>query len=391
MNNKLNMEDLLSQITAEETLPVGGGLSPDQLSRVENKVYSALQDEPGFSKTEKITPIRTRKRHKKKMFVVLAAAIIAAFGITAGATQGVWNFDLVGFSGISTKNIDALDGSQSEIGASTTVTLMDYSQNPDGEARDVTFTITDSFGDSQQQFLEITTDYPVPADFDPEKDVIAPLGNYVTASVGADDNGGGGSGDCEVVVRDGMLVFRIAIREDSKSINNADMTLHVEDLYICKDVPVYNEELFAQPYYDGVVLLGGSWELNWTNSYEVNECVYTSDQIVELGGVEVVVDTVTISSLGLRWNGHATKDVLEEAEMDAITAALTADWVHGEEETIIITCNDGTTLDVEHGAGVGVRSNGEVEYYVSVKIADAVLEPENVESITIENIQINIQ
>lgn len=391
MNNKLNMEELLNEIFAEETLPVGGGLSADQLHRVENKVLSALQDEPGFSKTEKVTPIRKRKRHKKKMFVVLAAAIIAAFGITAGATQGAWNFDLVGFSGISTENINALDGSQSEIGATTTVTLMDYSQNPDGAARDVTFTITDSFGDSQQQFLEITTDYPVPADFDPEKDVITPLGYYVTAIVGTDDNGGGGGGDCEVVVRDGMLVFQVAIREDTKSINKADMTLHVEDLYICKDVPVYDGELTAQPYYDGVVLLGGPWELSWTNSYEVNECVYMPDQTVELGGVEVVVDTVTISNLGLRWNGHATKDVLEESEMDAIMAALTANWVRGEDETVIITCKDGTMLDIEHAAGVGITRNGEVEYYVSVIIADAVLKPENVESITIKDIQIDVQ
>lgn len=44
------------------------------------------------------------QRFKKRMLFVLAAAIIAVFGITAGAAKGAWNFDLVAFSAFRVYN-----------------------------------------------------------------------------------------------------------------------------------------------------------------------------------------------------------------------------------------------------------------------------------------------
>ena len=189
---RIDLECLINNISDEEALPLGGGLSKDQQKRIENKILAAI-----------ICEKPKKKRHKKRMLLVLAAAIIAVFGITAGAAKGAWNFDLVDFSGIRVENIDALDGSQEEIGVSTTATLLDYSENTEGVEREVTFTITDSFGASQQQFVEITTDYPVPADFDPEKDVITPRDLHGETVVENSDDICWVAGNADVVVRDG--------------------------------------------------------------------------------------------------------------------------------------------------------------------------------------------
>ena len=396
--NNLLVDDILNQICEDEVLPLGGGMSKEQRSRIEERVFAVLRTEEGFAKkgekedkTMNNTPIThekiKKKRIKKRMIFVLAAAIIATLGITAGATEGVWNFDLVAFSNISTKNIDALDGSQAEIGATTTATLLDYSRNPEGEEVDITFTITDSFGDKQQQFLEITTDYPVPEDFDSAKDQIV-LKNW-NCDVGVDLSGGG-SGEDNIIARDGVLVLQIYIREDVRALNEAQMTLNLEDMYYCKDAPVNGAGELSADFRDGNLLLEGAWTINWTNDYEVDERISHPEQIVTFGGVEIQVDEVVVSTLGVRWTGHVVKGELQETEMDAIMNDLAVDTARGEVDPVIISMKDGAIIELGHSASIGVDANGTVDYYASVTDSDNVLDPENVESITVHGIEILI-
>lgn len=398
--NKFNIEEAFSRIEDNEVLLVVGTLSDEQQKRVEEKIFTVLNKNVSISGYETVnddgseTKQKThvsRKRFRKRMSIVLAAAIIALLGLSVGAAKGVWDFGLVDFAGISAQNIDTLDGSQSEIGASTTATLIDYRKKTDGEEVEVTFTITDSFGDGQQQFLEITTNYPAPEGFEPSKDVITPGQIHWNAiEKNGIDNGGGGSYKEEVIVHDGMLVFRISIREDTKSINKADMSLYFEELYLCKDAPVKANGELDRDFRNGELLLGGSWELTWTNNYETDTNVAMSEQLIVLDGIEVQVDAIIVSELGIRWEGHTTKDDLSEIEMDSVVAAMHVDYLFGENDPITIVYDDGSTIEVEHPSGLSVEKNGEVEYYVSVKEEDIVLDPEKVKSLNFHGVEILI-
>lgn len=395
--NNLFVDDMLSQICDDEVLPLGGGMSKEQQRRIEDQVFAALHTEEGFvnksmkeDETMKNTPIThenfKKRRFKKRMIFVLAAAIIAALGITVGATEGIWNLDLVAFSKVGIENIDALDGSQSEIGATTTATLMDYSKNPEGEEVEVTFTITDSFGDKQQQFIEITTDYPVPDDFDPEKDQIVLKDWKWDVET---DLSGGGSGGENIIARDGVLVLQMYMK-DSRPLNEAQMTLNFEDLYYCKDAPVDWKGNLCADCSDGELLLEGAWTLNWTNNYEATERISNPEQIVTFGGVDIQIDEVSVSILDIKWTGHAVNGELRQTEMDTIGDDLMVDTAYGEVDPVIISMVDGTMIELDSPSMVGVSVYGEVEYSVSVTGTGSVLEPENVKSITVHGVEILI-
>lgn len=397
-NKKFNLEDALCDIQREEVLPLGGSLSTEQMRRIEDKVFSELHEEEGFtkksSKEESFSvaiPFK-KKRFTRRVAVVLAAAVIAAVGITAGATKGVWNFDLVGFSGISNQNIDALDGSQAEIGATTTATLIDYSKSADGEAVDVTFTITDSFGDSQHQFIEITTDYPAPEGFDPTKDTITSRASHFEAKQGAEEEGVmGGSMDEEIIVRDGMLVIQYFIREDYTPINQADMALYFEDLYLCKDAIIQHNGELDRDYRKGELLLAGSWDLQWTNDYVAETVSYIPEDTITIGEFEVQIDEVIVSELGIRWMGHTLCGELDNSQMDALGEALQIGDRYQSDDATIVTYVDGTNVVADHFASLGFTNKGELNFHVSFKPAGTVLDLENVKSLTFGDVEIVVQ
>lgn len=399
-SKKYDLEDMISFFREEEVLPVGGGLSTEQIERIEKMAIDKLENETDFSKTKgtqevadryNIVTYKTKRGFKKRWVALAAVAVLVVGTLSVGAAKGVWNFGLVDFSGISAQNIDALDGSQSQIGDATTATLIDYSKNPDGEEVEVTFTVTDSFGDSQQQFLEITTDYPAPEGFDPVKDVITPkLWHWEAWEPNSDNNSSGGSGYEEILVKDGMLVMHVYLEEMHQSINKADMSLYFEELYLCKDAPVKANGELDRDFRNGELLLGGSWELTWTNNYETDTNVAMSEQLIVLDGIEIQVDEITVSKLGIRWEGHTTKDDLSEIEMDSVVAAMHVDYLFGENDLITIVYDDGSTIEVEHPSGLSVEKNGEVEYYVSVKEEDIVLDPEKVKSLNFHGVEILI-
>ena len=112
---------------------------------------------------------------KNYLALVLAAALLMAFGVVASAARSNdWDIALMEFMGID--NADTLQWSDGtvQIQASSVCSGTDYAQNPAGKIQPLKIAATSSIGDKNATYIRLDTNYTLPENFDPEHDYILP-------------------------------------------------------------------------------------------------------------------------------------------------------------------------------------------------------------------------
>ncbi len=353
-----NLEGLFSEIYEREVLPVDGELSDVERYRIEGKIFAAIRSDVDTS--------HYPRRRKKRVLLVLIAAIIAAFGLTAGAAaQNDWDIALMNLMGINDADSIQLEGGVVEISTNASCVGTDYKNNPAGEQKTINVTKVTSIGDKNNAYIRIDTDYELPPDFNEKTDYILPKDTDITIrkKKAGDINSSGWASVFTSAYDDGKLSFVFNIT-GCENLNKSYVEIDFEDLYLHHDMEYWDD---ADPE---ELIFAGSLHLEWEYSYQANAKSMRMLKVVDAGGVQVVIDKITITPLGIHVHGYSTKGV---------DGTIIMDLLHVD----AITYKDGTRIVPEDFSQGGVRNSHELNLHINIEQIGHGLDVDNIASITV--------
>ena len=390
----INLEELLSEIHTEEILPLGGGLSREQQRRVEDRIFRSLQEDTALFTDKTIQDhgyenwsleqqesagmkvvSEKKTKHRKKLFIILAAAIIAVFGITAGAAvEFEWDRNLLDFMGIRDGETLQVGSGHVDLDISSTCFGMDYRENPAGQRETVTMMVTESIGDNKDAYIRIDTDFVLPETFDSETDYIMP--ENFSLDIYKRNKKIVGSSVFSSMNEDGKLYFLLSISPD-KDVNNTTIRLNLENLYWYHDLNA--EDYEAAPPKE--LIYEGVWQMEWKFDYDTHEKTYHPQQIIEVDGVKIRIEKVVVAPLGIHIYGSKAPGQPEEMNLFDI----------GKIKVDSILYWDGTRLEPEGIDHMGIYQGKEIDVHINTERIGAGIDVDQVKSITVEGVEIRLK
>lgn len=281
--------------------------------------------------------VKNRKPKFKKRWIAIAAVAALAVGtISVGAAKSDdWNWALLQRAGVTeAEAIDTiqLDNGYVMIDASDTSTGTDYLAKEGGVPKDVTLTVTESFGDNNNVYVRIETDYELPEGFEVDKyNYFADFELEVTDVNGVIDPeelltptpmefaGLGG------IVEDGKLVFLLEM--SGVNLNVCRIDLAINNLYICSDELLLKSEEEMPAFYNALpkeeegdlrLIYDGSWETSWQFAYEEKGVSYAVDETLDINGIKVHLTEVVLSPIHMTILGEIDKDSVKALVTEAV-------------------------------------------------------------------------
>lgn len=370
---KIRMDELFRDIHSDEVLPVDGKMEEEQQKRIEEMIFSEIlhnQEKPADK------PKRKRANRRKLVTFLLAATLVIAFGVTAGAaSENDWDIALMEFMGLDDADTMQWSDGTVQIGASAVCDGTDYSEDANGKQNRIIITATSSIGDQNAAYIRFDTNYELPDDFDPDQDYILPgdmnLGVYRKKSRDTMYIIEHGS-TFTSMEENGKLVFMLYI-SDCPKINKSYVCLDLEDLYLYHDAGSNGEDTDREPEQ----ICEGNWSLNWKYAYRSNVRKKNMLKHVELdNNVNCYITRMEVSPLGVRLEGF----------VNPLNRLSGAAWMDIEK----ITYLDGQELSVNGSSTAGCKDGIWLEGYCGIDVLGEVLNVDEVESITIGGCEIRL-
>lgn len=358
-----NLDDLINNIYADETVPIEGTLDTAAQWRIEERILSNINTAP--------TILYKKKTHRKKRLVLaLVAVLLLALGLTTiAAVQNDWDVILIDFMGISDADTLQLEGGDIFIDK----TAQYEKTSPFLEEVDdlglvdipIQMTVVSSIGDKNNAYIRIETDYILPDTFNPETDYVLPFD--IDTSISPMLNGYGS--EFTSFEENGRLGFLLSITNCDK-LNKSDITLEIHDLYLYHDL----HKEYGAP--EEELLCAGTWSVNWKYNYRSNVQNHHMLKTFESNGVTYYLTCVEVSPIAIRMEAFRMPQDRDKA--------LPGPWLEK------VQFKDGTTLSIEEESGGGLSNGIFAESYVNVREFGNAIDPETVESITICGKRINL-
>jgi len=378
------IDELITEIYADEAIDVPGELTKEQKKRIEAYVETMMMAEEetkqkAYEKPESIDININRKnsfRYRKKAAIILAAALILILGMTAfAARQNEWDITLMNFMGLNENSVLQLEGGEVVIEEVTTSTWTDYAEDKDGEEKQISITGITSIGDKNSAYLRVNTDYVLPEEFDETTDYILPENHRMDITYnnifGHEEIRTFGSA-FTAFYEDGKLGFLISI-ESCEDVNKCSINLKIENLYWYHDLGQHEEVPGTEPE---ELLAEGVWEKEWKFSYKSN--VRTEHCMKKLDSDEgtIYLTQIEISPISIR--------------MEAVRNPKDRELPWNTDMLEEIQYEDGTTVRVNTMGTGGIKNGIFIEEFTNMYYLDEVLEPEKVKSIKVcgQNIDI---
>ncbi len=344
-----SLDDLIKDIREDEVVEIESSLDIAKQWRVEEKILKAIADEPKLVEYKK-------PNRKRVIFIAVAAVLIFAMGITSAA-KNEWDIALVNFMGLSDANTLQLEGGEVQIDQSST-------------ASGITFSVLSSIGDKNSAYIRIETDYEFPEDYNHETDYILPWSLSLTISDGQKHNTKDHASTWMYYAEDGKLCFLVSI-SNCENLNKSRIQLKVKDLYIHHDLnnpeSDVEEELLAE----------GVWEFDWTYHYKSNAHEYRVLKTFENQGITYYLTKVEISPISVRMEAFCMpQDRNKTRPTDLIQK---------------ITYKDGTSVEIPGDSSGGVRDGMFIDSFVDTEMIGEVLRSDEVKSITISGMEIELK
>lgn len=157
----------------------------------------------------------------------------------------------------------------------------------------------------------------------------------------------------------------VELRTQDTPIQPGELTVQLRDL-----------ELYNEDYTACTTLAEGSWTLKFQLDFEDSSRVLPCGQAIQLDGVPVTLNTVTLSPLSIQveYTVHGAGDP-------------SLDWI--KPLSLSLTYTDGTTLDLSHAGGSSAYGENGVNCQKSM-IFDQILSLDEVASITVGDVVIPV-
>ena len=370
-----DIDSLLQDIHDDETLSFTETLSSEQQSRIESMILSSIHHEQPFSSTQETrqkerpqSKAGQKLRPRKFLALVLAAALLMAFGVVAcAARSNDWDIALMEFMGID--NADTLQWSDGtvQIQSSSVCSGTDYAQDPAGEIQPLKIAATSSIGDKNAAYIRLDTNYILPENFDSEHDYILP-GNTSVNVYEKNPQSNPAITTCGTVFTsmedEGKLVFLLYIA-DCPKINKSYVALDFEDLYLYHDKEDTDNTVSDEPE----LLYKGRWSLHWKYAYRSNVKQIRLLKPLQIEGVKCWLTQVEVSSLGIRLKAFVNP-------LHRVSGAV---WMDIDK----VSYKDGTVLEIGGSSTAGNRNGIFLEGYCGTDVIKEVLNVDEIKSITV--------
>lgn len=370
-----DIDSLLQDIHDDETLSFTETLSSEQQSRIESMILSSIHHEQPFSSTQETRQKERpqskegqKLRPRKFLALVLAAALLMAFGVVASAARSSdWDIALMEFMGID--NADTLQWSDGtvQIQSSSVCSGTDYAQDPAGEIQPLKIAATSSIGDKNAAYIRLDTNYILPENFDSEHDYILP-GNTSVNVYEKNPQSNPAITTCGTVFTsmedEGKLVF-LLYTADCPKINKSYVALDFEDLYLYHDKEDTDNTVSDEPE----LLYKGRWSLHWKYAYRSNVKQIRLLKPLQIEGVKCWLTQVEVSSLGIRLKAFVNP-------LHRVSGAV---WMDIDK----VSYKDGTVLEIGGSSTAGNRNGIFLEGYCGTDVIKEVLNVDEIKSITV--------
>lgn len=384
---KSRLDEVIQEIRPDEVLDMDGKLEPQQRERIENRILTAIFEEQKSPYAKKKDTVqenentdnvnektcKKKKSHRKFLTLMLAAVLVIAFALTAGAaSEHDWDVALVNFMGISDADTVQLPDGNIQIGVSDVCYGVDYSKNPAGEQAEIRMIATSSIGDKNAAYIRIDTNYELPEDFDPERDYVLPEDTDISVhrrknSVTETMRGS----TFTTIEEDGKLVLLLYI-SNCRKINKSYVSIAMENLYVYHDLGINDDSQTEEPE----LIYEGSWSLDWKYSYRANVETKRMLRLVELDGVKCYLTHMEVSPLGIRFEGFVNP-------LRRVSGAV---WL----DVDAITFKDGRVLTVGGSSQAGCKDGIWLDGYCGIDVLGEALEVDEIESVTIGGCEISL-
>lgn len=317
---------------------------------------------------------------KRKSFIlVLAATLVIAFGLTAGAAvSNEWDIALVNFMGVSNADTIQLEGGVVEIGAKDMAEGVDYSEGTSGKSKLITLRATTSIGDKNAAYIRLDTNYKVPEDFDETTDYILPA-EYDVHVYGRNPDRGAlektGAGTFTSIVENGKVSFLFYLH-DFKSLNKSYVTVSLNDLVLYHGLKMTEGEMDPSQAETTELLYTGEWNLEWKYSYKSNAKTCHTLKKIQQDDVTYYIKKIEVSPLGIRMEA-----VKKLGDRQKEVSDIDLEEIH---------LKDGRVISLDRTSVTGTRGDRWLEGYWDMELIGEALEPENVESITVVGSEIKL-
>lgn len=354
------IDDLITEIHADEVIDIPNELTREQISSIEKRIIYK----------KKIIP------HRKRNIFILVAAIVLSLGLTAFATkQNEWDLTLIQFMGLNDAKTLQLDGGEVVIDIEETNVWTDYKENQKGEQKKYSITGITSIGDRNSAYLKVSTDYELPEEFDETTDYILPENNKIDITY---KNVFGHSeirtfaSAFMACYENGKLGFLISI-ENCKELNKCDVSLEIENLYWYHDLGKSED---TKQYKAEELLAEGVWNVQWRYSYKSNVITKRLWKQFRTKEGEVYLSKIEISPISIR--------------MEAIRNPKDREKSWTQELLEEIEYADGTKIKVDSTGAGGIGNGVFIEEFTNVYYWGEPLVPENVKCLKVcgQNIDI---
>lgn len=317
---------------------------PEVVVAAAEDAFDKILREASMEKVEKmeVACMKSRKPKFKKRWVALVAVAALVVGtLSVGAVKSDdWNWNLMQFAGV--KEPEAIETIQLESGyvqinAADTCEGTNYLAG--GKKEPVTLTVTESFGDNNNIFVRIETDYALPDDFPAEDynyfadftldavDVNKKVNMAEVLTYGPLSFAG-----MQGKAENGKLVFFLEM--GGIDLNVCRMDLTVENFYIYsnqfpvpEEFPAFYNDLPSKDESNQKMIYEGKWAASWQYDYTVIENVYEVDESLVLEGVKVDIEEIILSPINIKVKGEIDKDsvkaLVTEAEWNKLISEKT--------------------------------------------------------------------
>lgn len=353
-----NLNDLIHDIHADETVPIEGSLDPAQQWRIEERILQSIHEETKNT-GPKVTAFRPKQKRRKWLTFALAAVLLFALGITAmAAVKNEWDIQLINFMGIGDADTLQLEGGEVQIQKTAVYSPESLAKNAVFPETPIQITAVSSIGDKNSAYIRIETDYALPASYNEETDYI--LSDDHTLDIDPLESGYGMV--YTSFIKDGKLGFLISI-SNCENLNRCKISLQFTDLYLYHDL---DEDENAP---ERELLCPGTWTLNWKFNYRSNMKTYRMFEKIESNGVTYYLTEVEISPISVR--------------LEAFRLPQDRQKEHPGNLLETLYFSDGTMLVLESESGSGVHNGMFIDSYVDVSEFGNAIDADNVKAITI--------
>lgn len=351
-----NLDELITDIYANETVDIDGTLDTAAQWRIEEQILQHIN-------TDSTILYKKKSKHKKRLLFALAAVLLVALSLTGfAAVQNEWDIALVNFMGISNADTLQLEGGDVQINKiaqyEKTSPYLDSIETLGLVKSPIQITATTSIGDKNSAYIRIETDYTLPETFNPETDYVLPFN--IRTNISPMPNGYGS--EFTYFEEDGKLGFLLSI-SNCEELNKSDISIEIYDLYLHHDLNDENSEREEE------LLCAGTWKVDWKYNYRSNTKNYYMLKSIESNFATYYLTRIEVSPISIRMEAFRMPKDREKP--------LPGSWL---EE---IRFEDGTILSIKDESGGGLRNGMFAESYISVREFGNAIDPKTIGSLII--------